>query len=140
LIFLPIVCLIVTALLWAFFNTVLGGTATFKQVLAIAAHSYVITALGMLAGLPIQLAQAKISMGGPFNLGALAPMLDETSTLASFLSSISVFSLWSLVVTAIGLGALYKRRSRNIAIGLIVVFLLFMYGVTSIFGAIFAGA
>ena len=111
------------ALYWVAFNTVMGGTASFKQVLAIVSHSQVISALGIVAGLPIQLMQTKMTMGGPFNLGALAPMLEEGSTLATFLGGISVFSLWGLVVTAIGLGVLYRRNSRNIAITLIAVFL-----------------
>jgi len=139
LIVLPIISLLITAILWALFNAILGGTASFKQVLAIVTHSYAITALAVLAALPIQLMTAKIQMAGPFNLGALVPMLESTSTLARFLTSISIFSLWGWVVTAIGLGVLYKRKSTNIAIGLIVVFLAFMYGLTSIFGGMFGG-
>lgn len=136
---LPIISLLFAALYWAAFNTVMGGTASFKQVLAVQTHSQVIGALGVIVGLPIQLMKGTISMSGPFNLGALAPMLEEGSTLATFLGSISVFSLWALIVTGIGLGVLYRRSGRNIAIALIVIFLLFMYGVSSLFGS-FMGA
>ena len=90
---LPIVSLFFAALYWAAFNTVMGGTATFKQVLAIVTHSQVVSALGLLAGLPIQLMRGTISMTGPFNLGALAPMLDQGSKLAMFLGSISLFTV-----------------------------------------------
>ena len=137
LIVLPIMALIFTALYWAFFNAILGGTATFKQVLAVVSHSYVISALGILVAVPIQLMTNKISMGGPFNLGALAPMLEESSTLARFLGGISIFSLWGFVVTGIGLGVLYKRNSRTISIVLIALFLVFMYAVTAMFGSFF---
>lgn len=136
---LPIFSLLFAALYWAVFNTVLGGMATFKQVLAIVTHSQVIGALGVLAGLPINLMKGTFSVSGPFNLGALAPMLEEGSTLATFLGSISVFSLWAFIVTGIGLGVLYRRSARNIAIALIVVYSLFMYGVSSLFGS-FMGA
>jgi hypothetical protein len=139
LVVMPILALVITSILWALFNAILGGTASFKQVLAIVTHSYVISTLAVLAALPIQLMTAKIQMAGPFNLGALAPMLESTSTLARFLSSISIFSLWGWVVTAIGLGVLYKRKSTPIAIGLILVFLAFMYALTSIFGGMFGG-
>ena len=132
---LPIFALFFAALYWAAFNTVLGGTATFKQVLAIVTHAQVIGAVAVLVGLPIQLMQGTVSMAGPFNLGALAPGLEEGSTLARFLGSISVFTLWGQVVTGIGLGVLYKRSGRNIAIVLIVLLLLFMFGVTSLVGS-----
>ena len=58
-------------------------------------------------------------MAGPFNLGALVPFLDDSSPIRTVLGSISVFTIWGLIVTAIGLGVLYRRKSRNIAITLI---------------------
>lgn len=139
LIMMPIFALLITAILWALFNAIMGGTATFKQVLAVVTHSYVITAIAVLAALPIQLMTTNLQMAGPFNLGALVPFLEDTSTLKRFLASISIFSLWGWVVTAIGLGVLYKRNSTNIAIGLIAVFLLLMYGLASAFGSFFGG-
>jgi hypothetical protein len=134
-IMLPIMALLFAAIYWVVFNTILGGLATYKQVLAIVTHSQVVGALGVLLGLPVQIMSGKISMTGPFNLGALAPMLEEGSKLATFLGSISVFSLWGFIVTGIGLGVLYKRSGRNIAIGIIVVYLLIMFGVSSVFGS-----
>jgi len=57
-----------------------------------------------------------LKFGGPFNLGALAPMLDETSRLAKFLGNISIFSLWGAFVTATGLSVLYRRKMTGILI------------------------
>jgi hypothetical protein len=136
---LPIMSLLFAAIYWAAFNTILGGTATFKQVLAIVTHSQVIGALGVLVGVPIQMMSGKISMAGPFNLGALAPMLEEGSKLANYLGSISFFGLWGFVVTGIGLGVLYKRSGLYIAIAIIIAYLAIMYGVSSLFGS-FMGA
>jgi hypothetical protein len=133
---LPVMALLFAAIYWAAFNVVLGGTASFKQVLAIITHSQVVGALGILAGLPIVLSTGKMTMAGPFNLGALAPMLEEGSKIASWLGSINIFTLWALVLTAIGLAVLYKRNSRNIAITLIVIYLIVMFGVASIFSGI----
>lgn len=122
-IFLPVVSLLLTAIYWALFNAILGGTASFKQVLAVVTHSQVISALGAIIGVPIQIMQGTMSMGGPFNLGALAPMLEEGSALASFLGAISVFSLWGVFVTAIGLAVLYRRKTSTIFIALLLVYL-----------------
>ncbi len=128
--------LLQTAIYWAIFNALLGGTATFKQVLAVVTHSLVIGALGMVIGAPIQLWQGTMSMGGPFNLGALVPMLDETSFLARFLGTISVFTIWGLIVLAIGLGVLYKRKTTNIAIGLFAAYGLIAAAMIAAFGRI----
>jgi len=124
----PVFTLLFTGVYWAVFNTLFGGTAAFKQVLAIVAHSQVISAVGAIAGAPIQYAQGTQTPAGPFNLGALAPMLDPASPLANFLASISVFTVWQIIVSAIGLGVLYRRRSTGIAIGLIVAYLLITAG------------
>jgi hypothetical protein len=115
-IFLPVVALFMSALYWGIFNVVLGGTASYKQVLAIVTHAQVIGALAVLAGLPFMLSQPNLKFGGPFNLGALAPMLDETSRLAKFLGNISIFSLWGAFVTATGLSVLYRRKMTGILI------------------------
>ena len=136
---LPIWCLLVAAVYWATFNIVLGGTATFKQALAIVTHSQVIGALGMIAGLPIMILSGKMSMFGPFNLGALAPTL-EAGPLATFLGSVSVFGIWGMLVTGVGLGVLYRRSGLNIGIALVVIYLLFMYGLSSLFGSFMGGA
>jgi hypothetical protein len=137
LIMFPILALMLSGLFWVFFNAILGGVATFKQVLAVTAHSYVITALATTLALPILLYKFSMSMGGPFNLGALVPMLDETSTLARLLSSISVFSIWGWIVVAIGLGVLYRRSGKAIGATLVILSLLFTFALTTVFGSLF---
>jgi hypothetical protein len=137
---LPIWCLLVAAVYWAAFNIVLGGTATFKQALAIVTHSQVIGALGMVAGVPIVLLSGKMNPFGPFNLGALAPTLEAGSRLATFLGSVSIFGLWSMLVAGTGLGVLYRRSGLTIGIVLVVIYLLFMYGLSSLFGSFMGGA
>jgi hypothetical protein len=133
LVFLPVWCVLMTAILWAVFNAALGGTGTFKQVLAVVAHSSVPGALGAAIGAPIQLMQGTMSAGGPFNLGALVPMLDESSFLARFLGVTSVFTIWGIIVLAIGLGVLYRRKTRNIAIGLFAAYATVVGVITAIF-------
>jgi len=138
---LPIFSLVFAGLYFVAFNVVMGGTASFKQVLAVVTHSQVIGALGAILGAPIQMAKGTVTMSGPFNLGALAPFLEEGSRFATFLGSISVFMIWGTIVTAIGLGVLYRRNSRNIAIVLLALWLLFFGAISFMFsgGATSAG-
>jgi hypothetical protein len=135
---IPFMTVFFTALYWAFFNIVLGGNATFGQVLAINAHSQVITALGAVLGAPIQIMQGTFSQAGPFNLGALAPMVDPASGLALFLGAVTFFGLWQSIVCGLGLGVLYKRAAVGIVIGLLVIYLgttaLFTVGLSSVMG------
>jgi len=127
----PIAVLVFGGLYWVVFNTVLGGTAAFKQVLAVVSHSTIISAVGVAVGAPIQYAKGTMSTTGPFNLGALVPMLDEKSFLANFLGFIDPFRVWGVVVTAIGLAVLYKRKSASIATALLILYALIAGGVAA---------
>jgi hypothetical protein len=132
-IFMPIFSLIIASLVWVVFNTILGGTASFKQVLAIITHSSVIGTLGAVLGAPIQVLQSKVTAGGPFNVGALLPMLDQSSVIARFLGITSVFQIWGFIVMGIGLAVLYRRKSAGIIIGLIAAYALIAMGIMAAF-------
>jgi hypothetical protein len=134
-IFMPIVSLIMAAIYWAMFNAVMGGTASFKHVLAIVTHSQVIAALGLVIGVPIQIMQGTMSMGGPFNLGALVTFLDEGSTLARFLGAVSVFTIWSVFVQAVGFAVLYRRKTSTLFTILLIISLL----ITAVFTVLLPG-
>lgn len=127
-VFTPIVALVFAGIYFLIFNAILGGQATFKQVLGIITHSMVISALGYALGAVVMYFKGTVSAMGPFNLGALAPMLDEKSFVVSFLSFIDPFRVWSIIVTSIGLGVLYKRKSGNIAMVLLIIYALFACG------------
>jgi Yip1 domain len=107
------------------FNVVLGGTATFKQVVAVVSHSGFITALGYIAGAAVQYVQGTASPFGPFNLGALLPMLEENTFVARLLGFINIFSIWATIVTAMGFSVLYRRKTSSIAVGLFALTLIF---------------
>lgn len=129
---LPVTTVVISGVIWVVFSTILGGTATFKGVLAVVAHSQIIPAIGAVAAAPIQYVRGIESMAGPFNLGALAPMLDPRSFLASFLSAVSVFTIWQIVVAGIGLGVLYARPAKRIITGLLIAFLALVAVITGV--------
>ena len=122
---LTIGLLFLSGLYFVVFNALLGGTARFKQVLTVNAHASVISAAGALLAAPVQYLQGSASPTGPFTLAVLLPMLDETSFLSRFLAFIDVFAIWSTIATAIGLSVLYRRKTGNIAIGLLALVALF---------------
>ena len=138
--FTPIFPLFFAAVYWAVFNIIMGGTGLFKQVLAIVTHSSVITALGLALAIPIQLAKGTFSFTGPFTLGALAPMAEPGTTLAGLLNGIDIFRVWGIVVTAIGLAVLYKRKPAGIAIALIVLYVALVLVLATLFPSFMAPA
>ena len=122
----PIVALIVSGILFAIFNAALGGEASFKQVLAVVAH-----AGSFMSGVVFSLSAILLgsinylrgtALTGVANLGAALPMLPERSFAASLLGAVDLFMIWYIIVLAIGLGVLYKRRTQPIAISLLSVY------------------
>jgi hypothetical protein len=116
----PIMALIVAGLAFAVFNAALGGDATFKQVFAIVVHSGALLMLQALFTLP--LAYARESLSGATNLAVFFPFLEENSVAARMLGSIDLFLIWWMVSLAIGLGVLYRRRTRPIATTMLVMY------------------
>ena len=56
------------------------------------------------------------------NLAVLLPMVEETSFLGRLLGMVDLFIIWWLLVLAIGLGVLFRRRTQPIAISLMAVY------------------
>ena len=128
--FWVVVLLIAAGLLFAAFNALMGGTATFKQVFAVTVFSSFVTVLQQLFTMP--LAYARGSLDGATNLAVFLPMLDDSSFIARLLGVIDVFWIWWLVVLAIGMGVLYRRRTQPILTAFLV-----LYGVIALAIAIF---
>ncbi len=127
--FSPLVTAALAGILFGAF-TVLGGEARYKQVLAVVSHAGVISLLQQVFSLPIN--YQRESMSSATNLGVFFPGLSEGSFLASVLGFIDLFWIWYLVVLAMGLGAVYRRRWTSVAGGLFVVYVLIGLAIAAI--------
>jgi membrane protein, antimicrobial resistance system len=116
LIFVPLITVIVAGLLYAIFNAAMGGDATFKQVLAVVTHASAVSIVGQLFTVPLNYARG--TMSSATNLAVLLPMVDDRSFFGRLLGTIDLFIIWYVVVLAIGLAVLYRRRTQSIAITL----------------------
>jgi hypothetical protein len=132
LVFGPLMWLIMAGILFAVFNAALGGTATFKQLFAVFVHSSAVTVLQQVLVTPLN--YFRETMTSATNLGVFLPMLDEGSFLAKLLGMVDLFLVWWVILLAIGLGVLFKRKTGPIAAGLFVV-----YGVIAVIVAAFFG-
>jgi hypothetical protein len=116
----PIMVLIITGILFAVFNAAMGGTATFKQLLAVVTHGGVVSSLSAVFTGPLNYFRGAV--GSATNLRVLLPMIDEKSFVGRLFGMVDLFIIWWLVVLAIGLGVLYRRRTQPIAIALLAVY------------------
>ncbi len=125
----PLVAAALAGIFYGVF-TVMGGEARYKAVLAVVAHAGVISLLQQVFSLPVN--YQRQSMSSATNLAVFFPDLAEGSFLASLLGFIDLFWIWYLVVLAIGLAAVYRRKWTSVAGGLFVVYVLIGLAVAAI--------
>jgi len=113
----PIMAVIIAGILFAIFNAAMGGEAKFKQVFAVLVHAGAVSALSTVFSGIVNYFRG--GMGSAANLGALLPMLPERSFVANLLGTVDVFLVWYVIVLAMGLAVLYRRRTQPIAISLL---------------------
>jgi hypothetical protein len=117
-------------------NVILGGDASFKQVASISAWASMITALGLLIKTVLML--MKHSVDVRLSLAVLLPSGNMTSWPYTILNSFTdVFTIWSTVVTIIGVAIVYRFSKGRAAVAVLVPTIIFL-GVGAILGKMFA--
>jgi len=116
LVFTPIVSLAFAGLLYLAFNVMMGGEATFKQLFAVLVHAGVISTLAQVFTGPLNYFRGAVTSAT--NLAVLLPMVDPKSFVGRVLGMTDLFLLWYILVLAIGLAVLYRRRTQPIALTL----------------------
>lgn len=127
---LVLIFLVCAGLLFAVFNAILGGDATFKQVLALVVHSGFVFSVSTFFSLPLN--YARESLTSATNLSVFVPFLEETSFVSRFLGALDLFFIWWILNLAIGLGVLYKRRTGPIGVGLFMVYVVIALVIASV--------
>lgn len=109
----PLLTFALATAIFAMFNGVLRGKATWRQALAVVAHAGVILALRQVIAAPLN--YSRETLASPTTLTMFFPMLDEASPAARFFGVIDLFVVWWVVVLAIGVARLYGRPARTTA-------------------------
>lgn len=113
LVFSPLILVVFAGIVFAAFNVTMGGNATFKQVFSVMAHAGVISALQQLFTGPVNYFRGAVTSAT--NLAVFFPMADPKSFVGRVLAMTDLFLIWYVLVLAIGLGVLYRRRTAPIA-------------------------
>lgn len=116
----PIMVAIIAGVLLGIFNAALGGDASFKKMLAVVAHAGPVSVVQQLFSLPINYMRGSAS--SPTNLSVFFPMVSDEGFFGSLLGTIDLFLLWWVAVLAIGLSVLYRRPTRGMLIGLLIIY------------------
>lgn len=112
-VFTPIVSVISAGILFLVFNVMFGGDRTFKQLYAVIVHAGVISTLAALFTGPLNYFRGAVTSAT--NLAVLLPMVDTKTFAGRVLAGIDFFWIWYVLVLAIGLAVLYRRRTQPIA-------------------------
>jgi hypothetical protein len=126
----PVMSLIFSGILFAIFNAMMGGNATFKQIFAVVVHAGVISMLGQVFAAPVNYMRG--TTGSVANLGVMLPMIEETSFAGRLLGMVDVFIIWWVIVLAIGLAVLYRRKTPSIAMILFSIYAVIALGVAAV--------
>lgn len=129
----PLMTALIAGILYGAF-VVMGGEARYKQVFAVVTHAGIISLLQAAFTLPVN--YQRQSLSSATNLSVFFPDLSEGSFLASLLGFIDLFWIWYLVVLAIGLAAVYRRKWSSIAGGLFIVYVLIGLGIAAVKAAL----
>ncbi len=130
------IMLLIGGLVWLFVgNTILGGEATFAQMMGVNVYRYFIMLVGMLIKLPIMLSQQSINIH--FSLAKL--FMDEASIntfMYKFLANIELFNLWSIAVLIIGIATVTRTTISKVWPWVAVLFLIYYLAVAGVQSAI----
>jgi hypothetical protein len=129
----PIFGVVIAGVLYGVFGALLGGGGSFKQVFAVSTHAGIVSMLGQLVVLVLNYVRG--TMTSATTLGVFVPMLPEDSFVFKLMSAIDLVWIWYLVILAMGLAVLYRRKTSTIAISF-----LSLYFVIAVLIAVFKRA
>lgn len=121
---------VLAGILWAVFNAAMGGDARYKQVLSVLIHSAVISALGQVFTGTINYFRGAVTSAT--SLSAILPIFEDDTFAGRLAGAIDLFAIWWIIVLAIGLGVLYRRKTQPIAITLFAVYAVIAIGIAAI--------
>jgi hypothetical protein len=106
----PVKAIMLAGLVTLLFGRLLGGTSEFRQHFAATTHALLISALGALVALPLQVLHADPAWQP--SLGVVLPGLASLGVAGLALAMVNPFTVWMLLVLAVGV-AVMDRRSRG---------------------------
>jgi hypothetical protein len=105
----PILAFGLAGILTLVFSVVGSRGAAYRQYLAVVTHSMLILSLGGLITLPVQISSGNLN--ARLSLALLAPFLEQGTFAYRVLHGLDIFTLWALVVVALGVSVINRGTS-----------------------------
>jgi len=119
------------------FGRLLGSRRRFGPVAAVVAHSWVFWAMQTLLTLPLHYALGSIE--SRTSLAVFFPLLEKNSWVGRALDLTDLMSVWWILNLAIGLGVLFKRSPKPVALAMLGLYLSSVLVVATV-GVLLGGA
>jgi hypothetical protein len=132
-----IVTMVIAGILMGVF-AITGGTASFKQVLAVVTHAGVVSTVVGIVNLAVNYVRG--SLVPMTSLAGLGQAFAEKGFMASFLGAIDLVWFLYFIVLAIGLGVLYRRRTAPIFMSLTALYLVIAIAIGAVKAAMAGGS
>jgi hypothetical protein len=110
----PILTFSLAAVVFLVFRPPRDRTVSYSQVIAVVAHASVILAIRQVVAAPVSFARE--ATGSATSLGLWFPALDTASFIGRFVGALDVLIVWWVVLLAVGVGILYGRHMRTLAV------------------------
>ncbi|MFP4547478.1 MAG: YIP1 family protein [Fidelibacterota bacterium] len=125
-----ILSVLLALVLWFVGNFLLGGDRKFMEMWAVAAFAGLIDMVASIIKVPLMVQKGTLNI-----YTSLAIFMEESgSFLFRFMKNIDVFSLWKIIILAIGLSVLYKKKLTTPLTILIALWLIYCLGAAAFAG------
>ncbi len=128
----PLITLVISGVFFVIFNAILGATSTFRQLFSVVVHSGVIGAIQHMFMWPLNYFRDAISPS-PTSLASFQLMDDEDSFFYGVAEVIDLFHVWWIIILAIGLAILCKKKAKSIGISFLVLYGLIAMVIAAVF-------
>lgn len=130
--FSPVFGALISSVIYLIIAKISGSSVTFKQLFSMSVFIFMITALSFLVN---GIAFMATGNGDPeIMFTSLNSFINAGGSLGAFLNTIEIFTIWSMILTAIGL-QIVANFSKVLSWSLVIGF----YLVTTVFGMLAAG-
>lgn len=135
---IPVWLFALSGILYLVGSVILGGDTTFKKLLAINSWSMLIMGLSSIVTVPLALVRQNMFIS--LSLSLILPTESIGSRLFVLLSQFNFFTIWYLIVLAIGFGTVYKFTTGKAITAMAVLWVIWVAFVVAIGGFGGAGA
>lgn len=126
--FTPIVTVLISAAIYLLIAKITHRDVTFKQLLSMNTYIFVISTISMLVnGLAIMLVGGAADADTLFT--SVNSIVEADGALGALLNSIEIFTIWNLIITALGL-QIVAKFSKGLSWGVVLIIFVIMTGFT----------